>query len=768
MAAGSIANSGAALGEGLNAGAQFGNSVIQAARGRQQYQEDQTAHAKSGAQIDDVANSGMAGIAPSQGDGQDPNAAQNTAAHTSFLQSLGQGLAHVGTGINNFFAGAPINVVGASPGAAPASGLPAQPGAGAATALPAGANPQAAPVGLPQAPGAPTAGVAGGAPAYMADGGPVPAPGVGALGAGLNAGAQFGNSVVDAARSRQQYQQDQSARGAQGAAIDDIANHPVEQFAAHLHDAALDDKDVPNSVATNAVGLPQSSAAAGGAPAQGSPPVQGGAAPAAGPAPPGAAANPGPNPQGASGAAPPPNPAQVQGAQLLASVAKNPAAQQGLPEKGATDTDANVAGSGGATAAHSITPEWWDHNDKLMLQAASAAARAGHDPDQVYSALNHMRTSFVQGHMLRAASAASVALQNGDMDAVEQNLRNMNYYLPDGKDLNVQKQGGQLVYQNPLQQFVDATGQPTNAPKGTDGKPNQPNMIPVDQAHIQMLGQAILDPMKVNDTLMATRAAAAKQQLEASQAQAATMNAQGHLATGQARLQRVGSQNIKDLSAAQLDQAKAATAGYAMLRWKAQIANQKLDPSLLKGAAAAGSAVDDALLGTKTAAPINDADGNPSLSPAAGKVVHDPKTVPKELQNVTSLESGELKATAGDLYISNMKTGMSPTQAAQITLQIRNSAKQTHKGSDGKPQPNAYVHRAQGEVGVWNQAAGRYDKYTIGQQTAANLGSPMDESEFIRQGLAQGPSSGGAATGNQPDNNTDDDENSPNNTAPAQ
>lgn len=754
--AGAIANSGAALGEGLNSGAQFGSSVINAARSRQQYQEDQAAHAASGAAVDDTANS-TPGSAPAG----DP--AQNAAAHTSFLQSLGQGLAHVGTGINNFFAGAPVNVQGASPGAAPGSALPAQGGAPSGV-LPRNTPGPVPPVGLPQAPGAPTAGVGGGATAYMADGGPVPAPGVGALGAGLNAGADFGTKVVDASRSRQQYGEDQAARSASGAAVDDIANHPVEQFAAHLHDAALDDQNVPNGQAAGAVGLPSPPQGAGSPAPAGSPTP----APAAGGSPPPAAAN-SPPPQGGAPAAPAPNPTQVQGAQLLAKVAQNPAAQQGLPEKGATESDPNVSGSGGATAPHSITPEWWDHNDKLMLQAASAAARAGHDPDQVYSALNHMRTSFVQGHMLRAASAASVALQNGDMDGVEQNLRNMNYYLPDGKDLNVQKKDGQLVYQNPLQQFTDSTGQPTNSAKDpVTGKPNQPNMIPVDQAHIQMLGQAILDPMKVNDTIMAARGAAAKQALEAAQTQSQVDTGKARLTTAQARLQRVGSQNVKDLSAAQLDQARAATAGYAMLRWKAQIASQKLDPSVLKGAAAAGSAIDDALVGVKKSAPINDPDGSLSIAPVAGHMYRDPATVPKELRDVSTLESGELKATAGDLYISNMKQGMSPTQAAQITLQVRNSSKQFHKDSTGKSQPNAYVHRQQGEVGVWNPTSKQYDKYSIGQQTAANLGGSMDEGEFIRQGLAQGPSSGGAATGNQPDNHTDDDPDSPDNTAGAQ
>lgn len=727
-----IANSGAALGEGLNAGADFGTKVIGAARSRQQYQQDQSGRQAQTDQINNVADT-VPGGEPDQ------EAAQNASAHAGFLQSLGQGISHIGQGINDFFAGAPaaaaVKAPGATPGAAPASGLPAQPGTapapgGAPGAVAMGApNPQAAPVGLPQAPGAPTMGVAGGAPAYMEDGGPVPQAGGtpnsgAALGAGLNSGADFGTMVTNAARSHQQYQQDQAARQAEA--------HPIEQFAAHLHSGALDDQGSAPS-ATPDVGLPGAQASSASSPAQaqtsdGTPQVGL------------------PDPKASQAAAQKgANPAQAAAVGLTAQVAKDPGAQQGEPEDP-------------SKAAHSLTPDWWDQNDKLMLHAASAAAAAGHDPDAVYQSLNHMRTSFVQGHMLRAASAASVALQNGDMDAVEQNLRNMNYYLPDGKDLNVQKDGsGNLVYQNPLQQFIGSDGQPTDNAKspGPDGKmvANKPNMIPVDQAHIQMLGQAILDPMKVNDTLMATRAAVAKQQLEHSQAQAALNTSEGRLDIGKARLGEMSSTNVKNLSAAQLDQAKAAAGGFALQRLRLLAQNKNMDPGLLKGAQQASQAIDDTLLGSKTSVPIADKNGDPSLSPAAGKVVHDPSTVPDNLKNVTPVEWAQLKSTAQDLYIANGKGGMSPGTAAQIALQVHGAKGQNHKGADGKPQPNAYVHPELGEVGVWNGKS--YTIYKTAPNSAETIngtGAAQDQYTKILAGLGGG---GGSESGGMTNEESD-------------
>jgi len=681
-----FANPGAALGQGLNTGANFASKVIGNSRDRQQYQQDQSA--RQGA-ADDINN--IATTVPGQEPGTEAD--QNAAAHSNFLQSLGQGLSHIGTGINNFFAGAPpAGAKGSAAALPPQAGVaPAPGGAPGAVALPAGPNPQAAPVGLPQAPGAPTMGVAGGAPAYMSGGGIVPQPGGAldpktaflegggtvdtpgaALGAGLNQGANFAGTVIGNARQTEQYNQDQAARQAEV--------HPIEQFAAHLHGGALDDQGTPNNAPQTNVGLPDPTAATAAA--------QKGA-----------------------------NPAQSMAVGLTAQVAKDPAAQQGKPESASTQ-------------AHSLTSDWWDQNDKLMLHAASAAAAAGHDPDQVYQSLNHMRTSFVQGHMLRAASAASVALQNGDMKAVEQNLRNMNYYLPDGKDLNVQKDAnGNLMYQSPLQQYVDSQGNPTDNPKGADGKPNRPNMIPVDQAHIQMLGQAILDPMKVNDTLMATRSAVAKQKLEAAQTQAQVNDSSAKLLDAQTKAKRLGSQSVLDLSHAEYFRARASAAQYAISGLK----NQKLDPTVLHGSQAAANYVMDALLGPKKQ--VNDVDdtGQPNMSPAAGKVIHDSSKIDPQLQGATATDQAHMAATAANLYAANAKGGMSAAMAGDLALQVFGARNKTHPGPDGKPQPNAYTHEETGEVGIWDPKQKMYRKYNILPGAADAIhGSEQANSNYLK------------------------------------
>lgn len=645
------ANPGAALGEGLNSGADFAGKVISGARQRQQYQQDQSARTQSADAVDSMGNTsvGLPG-APGSGGSEDANPQANTQAHTNFLQSLGQGLSSIGTGINNFFAGAPA--AGAKPGAAPASGLPAQPGpAGAPAGMPTtAAPPNGPPVGLPQNPGSPTAGVSGGAPAFMADGGPVPSPGD-ALGAGLNNGASFGQAVVNNVRATQQYDQNQTARQAEA--------HPIEQFASHLYDANHDNGPPTtadaSSNAANDVGLPNQQVAAAAA--------QKGA-----------------------------NPAQASAVGLTAKVAQDPGAQQGTPE----------------ATPHSLTSNWWDENDKLMFKAASAAAAAGHDPDAVFQSLNHMRTSYVQGHMLRAASAASVALQNGDMKAVEQNLRNMNYYLPDGKDLTIQKDSdGNLVYQNPLQQYVDSRGMPTDQKSSPDGKPNRPNMIPVDQAHIQLLGQAILDPMKVNETLMGTRAASAKQALEAAQTQAQVNDSTAKLTDAQTRSKHLASQAVLDLSHAEYFRARGAAMQLALGKL------QKLDPTVLRGSQAAASAVADAFLGPKKQVEDVDKNGEPNLSPAAGKVIHDAQRVDPALRNATAMDQAGVMSHAADLYAANARAGMSHWDAAHIALQVFAAKNKTHRGPNGQQQPDAYTHEESGEVGLWDPKQKAYRTYKI-------------------------------------------------------
>lgn len=628
---------GAALISGLAAGQNLAGNAIENYRGRQQYEQEQGAQAAAQKAIN---------ATPTNAD-----QAQNAAAHQSFLSSVGAGLRHIGSGLENFFGG------GASP--APSGGAIPSPAATAAPAgipapsgIPAGANPQAAPAQAPQmlATGgkvlggydSPSAALPN--PEMMADGGPVPAagypnPGMAAT-QGALAGQQVAGNAIAAARGAQQYQQDQAARIAAQQAITGAVpggpstaeSHPVEQFAQHLHDVALNDAGVPNGK------------------------------------------------QGITGVTPQQN---------LVATASNPAAAQGIPERSPTESRKT------SDTPHSITPDWWDQSDQLMRDAVGAAARAGHDPSQTLDALNHVRTSFIQGHVLRNLSAASVALQNGDNDAVEKALRNANYYLPNGQDLNVEKNGqGQLVYQNPLHPFLDSNNMPTDQDTG------KPNMIPVDQAHLQYLGTAMLDPMKVNDLVLGARAAGAKMQLETARAQAALTTAEGArlrgegaFATGAARLKTAGSQiGLNDAHA----QYYSAAASRQM-----ELASQG-DKNSYKAGEDAAHGIFSLAQGLPTTVPVTDAKGNPTLSPAAGKTIRDPSKIPVGLQGKSPEQVMQISSLAGEIASAN--AGRMPTATAQqIAIEIYNNNGATHRDpASGKPVGNVVIDKTRKFGHFWN------------------------------------------------------------------
>lgn len=655
MASG-IANPGESLGTGLAQGQGLFNNVIAASREREQHGLDQQSRA-------DSADAIQSGVIPGTAPGNvAPAEAQN---HAGFLQSIGQGLSHIGSGIANYFGGVPTAQAGALPAQGPtAAGIPA----------PAPAIPNGGPN--------PTMGVPGGV-AMAAEGGPIdnqtpivpgsaggiPNPGA-ALGNGASQGQGLVANVVNASREREQHGLDMDSRNSQADAISGAVapstpeTHPIEQFAAHLHDGALNDAGVPNGKQAIAGVTPQAQ---------------------------------------------------------LAATAQNPAAAKGIPEQTPTSGD-NVSKSGDA---HSLSPDWWDQSDRMMVKAAAAAARAGHDGDAVYSSLTHMRTSFIQGHMLRNLSAANQALMSGDQKGVETALKNMNYYLPDGKDLGVEKDAnGQLTYQNPMDPYIDAQGQPTTQNTG------KKNMIPVDAAHLQMLGQNVLDPMKVNDITVAARTAAAKNALDTAKAKADLITAGAKQTNAESTAALVKPRSIKMLSSAHLDEVRAAVGGFAQRYIQSKM--PKLDPQTLARSKAAVAAVQEAALGRKVATPTVDADGNPSLSPAAGKNVNDPSTVPPELKDATPLELGDITAQAADLAAAN--PNLSPWEASRIALRAHASKGQTHKGPDGKAQPNYYIHRETGEMGVWNNVSKKYEKVRL---PAHSISTALDgDGKMTEQDLA--------------------------------
>lgn len=698
--AGEWANPGASLGQGLNAGAAFGNSVVSANREREQHGLD--VQARQAAAKD---------VSTSLGNPGDPAAQptpQETQGHVGFLQSIGQALAHTGQGISNYFGGQ--QPPGAAPGAAPGGALPPQPVAPPPGGIPA-PNPQAVPAPDP----APTANTQGGV-AMMANGGPVmgyeaggpvvnpapggiPSPGAG-LANGLNAGAAFGQNVVGSMREREQHQLDQQDRASaaqyaqaatqpvQGTSGQAVPTDPqaaqshvdhIENFATHLQNGALNDAGVPN---------------------------------------------------GKVGIAPPNAPQQ------LAQAAQNPAAAKGIPEKGATTSTPDSTGSG---PAHSLSPEYWDQSDKMLSDAVKAAALAGHDPDATYTALNHMRTSFVQGHMLRNLSAANVALQNGDMKGVEQGLHNMNYYLPNGQNLNIQKDDqGNLIYQNPLQPYVASDGTPT------DMKTDKPNMIPVDAQHLQMLGQAVLDPMKVNDVLVNARSAAAKQQLERARAQAAIISAGGTAARGQAALTTANARNRLVPSQIYKNDAQAY---YYSNRINAQIraATDKPDPLAYKAGQDASKMVFDLAQGQPQTAPAAiprvDKQGNPvvgpdgkpvmdpSMAPNAGKTFRDPSLVPSYLKGKTPDQLTQIASLSGELGAANHGR-MPAARAVELASRLYTHNGSTHRDpATGNPTADVKFSKDRSQGWIWNGKA--WENFNLSKKTGGALsGGNVDTVEL--------------------------------------
>ena len=413
--------------------------------------------------------------------------------------------------------------------------------------------------------------------------------------------------------------------------------------------------------------------------------------------------------------------------QAVTDAAQNTAAKAGVPEESQSSSN----------QPHSLTPEWWDDTDQAIAKAASAAAAAGHDGGQVANALYASRNAFFQGHILRNLSAANVALQNGDQKGVEAALKNVNYYLPNGQDLTTQKDAdGNLTYQDPIH------------PTTQDGKPN---MVPVDAAHIQMLGTAMLDPMNVNNLIMGARSAIAKQQLEAAQAQGEVLKGQGAFMRGSAAVQRAGTEAKLEPSHAYLN-LSAADKDRAQVNWLRvrldQIGKEtKADPTLLRGAQDASTMFEDTAVGPKTVIPSQVPDPKhpgqmiPNMDPNAGKPTRDPTKVDQRLKGASAEDITGGKALAGDIYIANKGT-LSPAQAAEYAAQAHAGARGTHL-EGGKPVRNFKVDRANGHGWTWNPQTKSWNAFNLspsGAAAAATGGtSPTPEDLAMTMSGSQSP-----------------------------
>jgi hypothetical protein len=386
------------------------------------------------------------------------------------------------------------------------------------------------------------------------------------------------------------------------------------------------------------------------------------------------------------------------------------------------------AGDPGPAAKHSITSEQWDAHQQRIDYAVKMAAYAGRDPGQVRAALNANTNAWVQGGVLKYLATANAAMlsnaPNKD-DLVQRAMHNAYYYMPDGNELQFDKKGpnGQLQYQDPINPWLDAK---TRAPVAAGSPGAEANMIPVDAAHIQQLGTAMLDPMKVQNMIQETRMAQSQMALQGARGRAAEAVGRGRELTGLAANTRANtgaalepSEETKNRAIA-YHNVKTADA-YAARALQQKVPN--IDPTVAKEGAGAGSDFEQAVQGQLSNVPLTVPDprpGNagktiPNPDPNAGKSTRDPTK--SLLPNATPQEVASGKGLAGNIYIANngaISRGEAVRLAALGVAGMRKGA--THP-EGGKPVQNFHMS-PDGVVHIWNPATNRYEVTKIPTATA--------------------------------------------------
>lgn len=530
----------------------------------------------------------------------------------------------------------------------------------------------------------------------------------------------------------------------------------IDKLHGDMHAHALGDDDQPNhsraipveTITPKEANLRQQS---GGFGADGKP-----AAPAAmvdqSPSP---TATPAPAAQGASAGAPQGAPPAAQGAPGpqapqptdpgVAASAASIQAVQNAPPSDPAKTGIQTTSPSAENKPHSITTDTWNRWDSSIDHAVQLAALAGHDPGQVRQALEANRNAYIQGHVLRYLASANVALQNGDSKGVEAAMRNAYYYMPDGQDLTVQKgSGGQLMYQDPV-----------NPTKLDGNNVSHPNMIPVDAAHLQLLGQAMLDPMQVNKTIMEIKSASAVAQLKQAQAEAARMTGAGNLAkglgiqsTGQSHLARVDAQNYRDLSEG--DQARA-HATWLNNHISNTVRQNKIDPQLVKGANDAAAMFEDQAQGQKTTIP--GADNPNNMNPSAGRTMRDPTK--SSIPGATPADITSGKALASDIFMGG-GGNVTAARAAQLATLAHTAKRSSHPGPDGKPMADFQTDPKTGDTHVWNKATKSWEAFKL-PLTSANdaaggkIGPSSEELDDVTKSMLASNSGGRGAIPSGPD-----------------
>lgn len=551
------------------------------------------------------------------------------------------------------------------------------------------------------------------------------------------------------------------------------AKDAVESFFHHMNNVSLDDNHKPNG--TQAIPAPGAAptggvSAPGGSPVPSNGPSPGAGAPPSGGAAPAASApatpSPIPNPAGAApGAAPPQpgaGPSQPPGAQpggaapvvggqappqqpnvqqqatqvATKSVAANPEVQQGIPDKTPAQSE----------LPHSMTPDQWQHMNLLKQKAVMAAARAGEDPAKVYESLTAMQNAHFQGQILKQLGTANVAFQNGDMKAVEQALKNVNYYLPNGQDIQFRKATAQ-----------DATTDPTVKPGdlmyknpfyGMYGHEHDPEYTKIDSQHIQSLGAAALNPQTVQEAQLKSYSVQQEAQSNRIKAQGEFMTGQGRQLTGAASYGKMGlAQQSQDvdrrlkIAAGNKDQAEANW--YNTRQPGGSTGQPKITMASLRSLQNdAASYTDRIVQGQPTTSPVmvKDETGQmtPNLSPGAGRAIPDASRIPAWATNgvdktgkpvpLTPEQQENVKVLGGQINSANAGLpGMNTPKAVELAARITHyqSHPTTHTDpATGKPAKDFVYDRDNGTAHVWvgNAYENVYLKPNVADESGAGGG----------------------------------------------
>jgi hypothetical protein len=572
-----------------------------------------------------------------------------------------------------------------------------------------------------------------------------------ALVEGIQAGQNIGHNLKQAWDTNRAHSDAAQAGGAiagvdvnnpnSGSAPEDFlgkAKDAVEGFFHHMNNVSLDDNHKPNGAqaipAPDASAAPPGSAPPGGSPlptngAAGTPSAAAAGASAASPLPSPVAASAGPTPgagpaqpaqPGAPGQAPvggtPAQPNVQQQATQVAtkSVAANQEVQQGVPDK--TPEQSQLP--------HSMTPDQWQHLNLLKQKAVMSAARAGEDPAKVYESLTAMQNAHFQGQILKQLGTANVAFQNGDMKSVEQALKNVNYYLPNGQDIQFKKATAQDVAADPTVKPGDLMYK--NPFFGMYGHEKDPEYTKVDQQHIQSLGAAALDPRTVQEAQLKSYSAQQEAQSNRIKAQGEYMTGQGRQLTGAAAYGKMNlAQQSSDvdrrlkIAAGNKDQAEANW--YNTRQPSGSSGQPKITMASLRSLQNdAANYTDRIVQGQPTTAPalVKDPDSGqmvPNLSPGATKSMPDATRIPAWATNgvdktgkpvpLTPEQQENVKVLGGQINSANAGLpGMNTPKAVELAARITHyqSHPTTHTDpATGKPAKDFVYDDKNGTAHVW-------------------------------------------------------------------